>query len=491
MNSPTPSLRPYFATCAAIFGPLFLVLVAVGYRYGFPVEKSGGEASVAQELSMDFQRLADRMLPSVVRVHTSMEKEFKMAVLDPSLNPQMQPDAEFDTMPGIGSGVIVSADGLILTNWHVVKDLDLKGGRDTLFVALHRETELRQVDIIGVDKETDVVVLKLQGKLERALPALAFGDSDHMHRGNIVMALGSPFGLWDTVTQGILSNCERRLGDSDAGQQYLQTDCVINPGNSGGPLVNLQGEIIGINWAVYSGQQDVHTWQGVGLAIRSNDAKAAMDKILNNSGPRTYVGIMLDEQLDPAKGNRKVWISGVVNGSPAHAAGLRQGDILQEIDGREMASATDAWKWVQGRKVGERMQFLIKRAGQLQPPMDVQVLSAEEAAPVPPEIVDLGIEMGLKVQNGSAKEAVSFQARGWRWGSAFVVVREVAADSPLAGKVRPGDVLAAAGVGGDAPRRLNNTEEMQKLLSSWSAGSAFSLSFWRDPQMQYDHTFNH
>lgn len=491
MNSTTPSLRPYFATCAAIFGPLFLVLVAVGYRYGFPVEKGEEEASMAQELSMDFQKLADRMLPSVVRVHTSMEKEFKRVVLDAAGNALPEADAEFDTMPGIGSGVIVSADGLILTNWHVIKDLDLKGGRDTLFVALHRETELRQVDIIGVDAATDVVVLKLQGKLERALPSLAFGDSDQMYRGNIVMALGSPFGLWDTVTQGILSNCERRLGDSDAGQQYLQTDCVINPGNSGGPLVNLKGEIIGINWAVYSGQQDVHTWQGVGLAIRSNDAKAAMDKILNNSGPRTYVGIMLDEQLDSAKGKRKVWISGVVNGSPAYAAGLRQGDVLQEIDGRALENATEAWKWVQSRKVGERIQFLVKRANQLQPPMEVQVLSADEAAPVPPEIVNLGPEIGIKVQNGNAKEAVSFQARGWRWGAAFVVVREIAADSPLMGKVRPGDLLAAAGVDGEAPRRLNNTDEIQKLVSSWPAGSTLSLSFWRDPQMQFDHTFNH
>lgn len=491
MNFPTPSLRPYFATCAAIFGPLFLVLVAVGYRYGFPVEKSGGETGVAQELSMDFQRLADRMLPSVVRVHTSVEKEFKRVVLDAAGNAQPEADAEFDTMPGIGSGVIVSADGLILTNWHVIKDLDLKGGRDTLFVALHRETELRQVDIIGVDAVTDVVVLKLQGKLDRALPPLAFGDSDQMHRGNIVMALGSPFGLWDTVTQGILSNCERRLGDSDAGQQYLQTDCVINPGNSGGPLVNLKGEIIGINWAVYSGQQDVHTWQGVGLAIRSNDAKAAMDKILNNSGPRSYVGIMLDEQLDPAKGKRKVWISGVVNGSPAYAAGLRQGDVVQEIDGHEMADATEVWKWVQSRKVGERIKFLVKRANQPQPLMEVQVVSADEAAPVPPQIVDLGTEIGLRVQNGSAKEAVSFQARGWRWGAAFVVVREVAADSPLAAKVRPGDLLAAAGVGGEAPRRLNNSEELQKLLPAWRADTALSLSFWRDPQMQFDHTFHH
>ena len=104
--------------------------------------------------------------------------------------------------------------------------------------------------------------------------------------------------------------------------------------------------------------------------------------------------------------------------------------------------------------------------------------------------MDLGNEIGIKVQNGSAKEAVSFQARGWRWGAAFVVVRDVAAGSPLADKVRPGDLLAAAGVGGDAPRRLNNTEELQKLHASWSTGSAFTLSFWRDSQMQFDHTFN-
>lgn len=496
MNPAAPSLRPYFTTCAAIFAPLVLVLLALGYHQGFLLEKatttkkeaaaSASGADMAETLSREFQTLADRVLPSVVRVHTSIEKQYKRVVLDPSMQPQTQPDAEYDTQPGIGSGVIVSEEGHILTNWHVIKDLDLAGGRDSLFVALHRETELRQVDVIGVDPTTDVVVLKLRGKVDRALPALTFGDSDLMHRGNIVMALGSPFGLWDTVTQGILSNCERRLGDSDAGQQYLQTDCVINPGNSGGPLVNLQGEIIGINWAVYSGQLDVRTWQGVGLAIRSNDAKAALDKILHNSGPRSYVGLMLDEQRNAAQDTSKVIISGVVGGSPAHLAGLRQGDIIEKIDDQVMTSAAEAWKRVQRKKVGEVISFLITRDGQTQPPLEMRVLDMEQASPEPPQIVDLTTLLGLKVKNGDPKEWFLLKTRGWVHGARFVLVTEVAADSPLFGKVRRGDVLAAIGQDPQFLPRLNNTDELEKSLSKWTAGSSLSLSFWRDPQTHFD-----
>lgn len=501
MNSAPSPFRHYFTLCAAIFGPLAVAITVLSLKPGYGLsellsgekppainQSTNGEIdapSMAERLDQDFQRLTDRVMPGVVSVHTRVEKQNLVVRIKPGMSIE-EMSTEYGSQPGVGSGVIVSKEGHILTNWHVIQDVTaekLATGRDFLFVSLHDEKVPRLVDIVGVDKKTDLAVLKLRGPLDKELPVLTFGDSDLIRRGNIVLALGSPFGLSETVTQGILSHCERRLGDTDDGPQYLQTDCVINPGNSGGPLVNLKGEMIGINWAVYIGQSDIHTWQGVGLAIRSNDAREAYESILNKSGPRGYIGIMFEERNSIVKDENKVVLESVIENSPAYNAGLRPGDVLQEIDGLKVTTLSDAWKHVQRKKVGEFVRFQVRRDGVLQAPMEVKIESMEEAPATSAQLVDLTREIGVKVKDSDSKEFfILNKTRGWRAVRKFVIVKELSAQEKSSGKVKVGDVLVAATLGEEKPVRLKSTKELQETLSKWKPGQNLTLQWWRDSQ---------
>ncbi len=168
----------------------------------------------------------------------------------------------------LGSGVIVSADGYVVTNFHVIQ-----GAAQVHIVTNDGETH--EAEVIGSNPEADIAVLRIVGGKD--FPALAFADSDEVKVGQLVFAVGNPFGLNGTVTHGIIS-ATRKLSGTD--HTLLQTDTVINPGNSGGPMVNIRGEIIGINLAIYQGQQSVHTWQGIGFTIPANEAKVAYEGIL-------------------------------------------------------------------------------------------------------------------------------------------------------------------------------------------------------------------
>ena len=214
MNASVPSLRPYFTVCAAIFAPLLIVLTIVSQQddYGLadmvkgdaipekkvpevsPNDPPPASTSVAELLDQEFQKLADKVMPSVVSVHTSVEKQnLVMKIVDPQGNLE-QLDSEFASQPGVGSGVIVSKEGHILTNWHVIQDLNMDNlaqGRDFLYVSLHKEKSPRQVDIIGVDEKTDLAVLKLRGPLDKNLPVLPFGDSDLIRRESSATASGN------------------------------------------------------------------------------------------------------------------------------------------------------------------------------------------------------------------------------------------------------------------------------------------------------------
>lgn len=504
MNSASSPFRHYFTLCAAIFAPLVIAITVLSLKPGYglseflrgekppttvpPTSRESDAPSMAERLDQEFQRLTGQIMPSVVSVHTRVEKQNLVVKIRPGMSIE-EMSTEYGSQPGVGSGVIVSKEGHILTNWHVIQDVTsekLATGRDFLFVSLHDEKVPRQVDIIGVDKKTDLAVLKLRGPLDKELPVLTFGDSDQIRRGNIVLALGSPFGLSETVTQGILSHCERRLGDTDDGPQYLQTDCVINPGNSGGPLVNLKGEMIGINWAVYIGQSDIQTWQGVGLAIRSNDAREAYENILNKSGPRGYIGIMFEERNSIVKDENKVVLESVIENSPAYDAGLRPGDVLQMIDGIKVTTLSEAWKHVQRKKIGEHVSFQILRSEVLQPPMEVKIESMEEAPSAAAQIVDLTKEIGVKVKDSDSKEFfILNKARGWRAVRKFVIVKEVSPHGKSSGKVKVGDVLVAATLGEEKPVRLKSTNELQATLSKWKPGEALTLQWWRDSQTTF------
>ena len=233
----------------------------------------------------------------------------------------------------LGSGVIIDSGGVALTNAHVIE-------RATEIEIITLDGSKHKAKVVGLDKKTDLAVLRLddgKGKF----PSIRLGDSDKMQVGDWVIAVGSPFGLQATVTAGIISAKARQIGQGPF-DDFLQTDAAINPGNSGGPLVNMQGEVVGINTAIVAGGS------GIGFAIPSNMArKIYTELIAKGKVTRGWLGVSI-QPLTPelaksfsAKDNKGVLISDVVGDSPAAKAGLQPGDILIEFDGKKMEGPAD------------------------------------------------------------------------------------------------------------------------------------------------------
>lgn len=284
----------------------------------------------AKSLSQAFRAVAGAVAPAVVSIETVVNR--------PVTRIGGRPMANFVTSPpiqGQGTGFVVDEDGYILTNCHVVGG-KLRGATPELIEVNVKFADGRRVParIVGWDYETDIAVLKVE---LTDLTPLAFGDSDAAQVGDWVIALGSPFGLNDSVTAGIISAKGRQVGLSPL-ESYLQTDATINPGNSGGPLVDMDGRVVGINTAIESrsGGSD-----GIGFAIPSNMAKMVFDAIVSGTTPaRGYLGVEmqpLDADLAASFGfrGRGVLVTRVENGSPADQAGVQAGDIITRINGKE------------------------------------------------------------------------------------------------------------------------------------------------------------
>ena len=309
-------------------------------------------------LSEEYAQLAAAVLPSVVSINTRdlgnvpVPNVFNLPLVRQAL------------VPGLGSGVIVSNEGHIVTNFHVLKNVALINGVTQLEVVTY-DGKKHSTQIIGADEQLDVAILKIEGK--EAYPALSFGNSDETRTGQIVFAIGIPFGLNSTVTQGIISATQRRF--TDMTNDLLQTDTVINPGNSGGPLVNILGEIVGINVAIYPGDPNVHSWQGVGLAIPANDVRDAYEAITTQGSPQGgYLGISLEEHpvsvtvtSNPGTALKGAVISSVAPNSPAAQAGLKKGDVVIEFDGRRFEESYQLMRQIRRTRVGETKAFDIVR----------------------------------------------------------------------------------------------------------------------------------
>jgi serine protease Do len=265
------------------------------------------------------------------------------------------------TRGATGSGMIVSSDGYILTNNHVAS------AANELSVRLADGRELRARRVGGASG-TDLALIKVEAQ---NLPYATLGDSSKLEPGEWVIALGSPFGLEQTMTAGIVSATGRKFGG--ANDNYIQTDASINPGNSGGPLVNMNGEVIGINTSIYSRRGGS---EGVGFAIPSNTAKRVKEQLLGNAGayarantranaalPRSYLGVSLQ---DPQTAGGGAVVAELTNGSPASTAGLRGGDLIVEFDGKPVRSPNQLAEIVAGTPVGRTVRLKFVRNGQTQ-----------------------------------------------------------------------------------------------------------------------------
>jgi serine protease Do len=316
-----------------------------------------------QALSNSFVNIAKKVRPSVVTVTstTTMRRVVPSFPLFPSpFSPwgsrRFSPREEEYQRRGLGSGTIYSPDGYVLTNNHVVS------GADAIEVVLSDGSRY-PAELVGTDPRTDVAVIKIDAQ---GLHRIPMGDSDALSVGEWVLAIGSPFALSQTVTEGIVSYLERTdIGLADY-ESYIQTSAAINPGNSGGPLVNLNGEVVGINSAIASRSGGS---EGVGFAIPINVAiRVADDLIEFGAVRRGWIGVMIQEvspqladQFDAPEG--AVLISDVLEDTPAERAGLERGDVVVSLNGKEVRSASGFRNDVADLQPGSEVRLSILRDG--------------------------------------------------------------------------------------------------------------------------------
>lgn len=269
-----------------------------------------------------------------------------------------QPTKEMKrVIQGNGSGVIIDDAGHILTNNHVIQ------GADEVQVTLN-DGRVFPAKVIGNDRYTDIAVLKIDAP---DLKPAALGDSGALRPGEWVLAVGSPLGFDHTVTLGIVSAISRRVPDINMNLDFIQTDAAINPGNSGGPLVNLDGEVIGINTAI-SGRG-----QNIGFAIPISMAKSVTENLINDGQvARPWIGVamtdltpQLAKSLGYTEATKGVVVAQVLENSPSHKAGFVEGDVVQRVDGAVIDEPKDIQKLVQDKKVGDELNFQILRQGRI------------------------------------------------------------------------------------------------------------------------------
>jgi len=302
-----------------------------------------------------------RATPSVVNIFTS--KEIR-SPRHPLLNDPVfrrffgdQAPAEAQRAASLGSGVIVSSSGYLLTNHHVVE------AADEIEVALPDGKKLL-AKVVGNDPETDLAVLRVNAE---NLPAITFGSSDALRVGDVVLAIGNPFGVGQTVTAGIVSALGRTGLGINTFENFIQTDAAINPGNSGGALVDAGGSLVGINTAIFSRSGGS---MGIGFAIPVSTAKMVLEQIVKNGAvTRGWIGVEVQE-ITPAAaesfklgGTRGALIAGVLRGGPADKAGVKPGDVLFEIQGKPVLDPPGMLNLVAALAPGETASMKLKRKG--------------------------------------------------------------------------------------------------------------------------------
>ena len=373
-----------------------LATLAVGILIGTIVSygvkgKEGQKSSDAtpltvpapQQLSTAFSQISKQLEPSVVNINTESTIKSPHRRRMPRVQPEPNaPDGGDEDSPfqdffdkffggqgpdganirqrSLGSGVIVDSKGYIVTNRHVVEKAD------RIRVKLQDESPAapgHDAKVIGTDQETDLAVIKID--VDHPLPAAKIGNSDGMQVGDWVLAIGSPFGLQETVTAGIVSAKGRNIVPNRQFQSFIQTDAAINPGNSGGPLVNMAGEVIGINTAILT---ETSSYAGVGFAMPSNTVAQVYNQLI---GPehrvaRGSIGIEFAAQPNPAIARvygSGVTVSNVIAGSPAEQAGLKVGDTITAVDGKDVKGGDELVSDIASRRPGSKAKLAFIRNG--------------------------------------------------------------------------------------------------------------------------------
>ena len=325
-----------------------------------------------------YAEAAKRAVPAVVHIFTSQEVA---GARHPFINDPIfrhffgdRFGEQSQRRSGLGSGVVVSPEGYILTNFHVID------GADEIEVA-HNDGRKYKARVVGSDPESDLAVLRIPA--DHKLPVMAFGSSDTLRVGDVVLAIGNPFGVGQTVTSGIVSALGRSHLGINTFENFIQTDAAINPGNSGGALVDANGHLVGINTAIYSQSGGS---MGIGFAIPVSLAKSVMEQIVRTGGvTRGWVGIEVQEitpelaESFKLSGTDGALIAGVMRGSPADKAGIKPGDVLVQVTGKPVKDAQAMLELIAALEPGKSARFTLKREGR-----DVMVDVTIGKRPKPP-----------------------------------------------------------------------------------------------------------
>jgi len=363
--------------------------ILIGSVISYGVKGKEGQKSDAtpltlpspQQMSNAFSQIAKQLEPSVVNINTEstiknvrkrggqggdddsggMDDFFNHFFGGPGGQGQAGPGDGSIRERSLGSGVIVDSKGYIVTNRHVIEKAD------RIRVRFEDDPPGVQHDakVIGADQETDLAVIKVD--IDRPLPAAKMGNSDSMQVGDWVLAIGSPFGLQATVTAGIVSAKGRNIVPGRQFQSFVQTDAAINPGNSGGPLVNMAGEVIGINTAILT---ETNAYAGVGFAMPSNTVVSVYNQIIGPEHKVTRGSIGVEFAAQPVPAIARVYgvqsgvtISNVVPGSPADSAGLKVGDTITSVDGKDVKNGDELVSDIASRKPGSKAKLGFVRNG--------------------------------------------------------------------------------------------------------------------------------
>jgi serine protease Do len=429
-----------------------------------------GEVELLSRLNDEYARLTEAVVPSVVSIDTAGERSELFAVWGGT---QVR---NYPTQ-GQGSGVIVTQEGHVMTNHHVI------AGQNKIQVTLNNGKSY-PARLIGEDTLLDIAVLKIDS--DDPFTPLKLGDSSQAKVGQIVLAVGNPFGLGETVTQGIISAKERSLSDNQ--RDLFQTDAAINPGNSGGPLVNLRGEIIGINVAIFSPDKQNPGFQGVGFSIPSNDVKDALFQILERGRPiRGFLGVQMRD-MDPSVratlGFQEEFgaaVIGVSPGSPALAAGLQPLDVVEAVNGEKIRNSNQLFSLVQRTRIGETLKLDVWRKGEsLQLKAVITESNAPEAQSKTPATPNL---QGRTHDPEQVLQALGIQVRDLSVQERMLGFRGVAVTGVIqhalaAEHIKPGDLIFAVN-----NSRIGGANEFFLHLAASAAVQDTSLHLVRESKV--------
>jgi serine protease Do len=441
----------------------------------------------------DFTDLVEQVGPSVVNIRTvekvaarsgagggadeEMLEFFKRFGLPMPNMPRQAPrpnrpqPQEEDQPRGVGSGFILSSDGLIMTNAHVVE------GADEVIVTLTDKREFK-AKLIGADKRSDVALVKIDAV---GLPAVKVGDVSRLKVGEWVMAIGSPFGLENTVTAGIVSAKQRDTGDY---LPFIQTDVAINPGNSGGPLINMRGEVVGINSQIYSRSGGS---MGISFAIPMDEAVRVSEQLrVSGRVSRGRIGVQIDQVtkevaesigLGKAQG---ALVRAVEPGAPADKAGVEAGDIIVKFEGKAVEKSSDLPRMVGATKPGTRSSLTVFRRGSYK---DLSVTIAEIEADKParkanepeekPKTSSAGQALGMSVSDLTEAQKKELKLKGGVRVDAVV-------DAAARAGMREGDVLVAI-----ANTEINTVKEFEAAVAKLDKSKPVNVLFRRGEWAQY------